>query len=112
MKHLAPSLGSYKGHATDKLVLFNAACHAHPPGCGITVGKYTGAKETGCSDHTVNDAMARLRKAGVLERTAERTAARGGDVHRLVCQRCYHDTAAEECQRCRTPPAGGKGQRC
>jgi hypothetical protein len=106
MLHLAPLLGGYTGKATDSYVLATAARHAcFDCGGNITVGKYTLAEETGCSDRTVWASMRRLREHGVLERTAQRTAERGGDVHRLACQRCYPDTAAKACQRCSSPTA-------
>jgi hypothetical protein len=40
LEHLIPAMGSYAGHAIDKLVLVNIARHAHRAGCGIRVSKY------------------------------------------------------------------------
>jgi hypothetical protein len=106
LEHAIPVLGSYPGHATDKLVLLNMARHAHPGGCGVTVGKYTQSKQLGCSDRTVWDSVRRLYGAGWLERTAQRTGKRGSDTYRvMLCQRCRANTARRPCQRCSPPTA-------
>jgi hypothetical protein len=88
LEHLIPGMKPYPGHATDKLVLLNMARHAHPAGCGVTVGKYAQADHLGCSDRRVWDAVQRLRRDGWIERTAQRTAERGSDTYRIrLCQR-------------------------
>jgi hypothetical protein len=112
VNHLIPDMKSYSGHATDKLILVNMARHAHPAGCGITVGKYAQADHLGCSDRRVWDAVKRLRRDGRIERTAQRTAERGSDTYRIVlCQRCRVNTAAVACQRCPPPPAAAPPSR-
>jgi hypothetical protein len=106
LNHLIPDMKSYPGHATDKLIFLNMARHAHPGGCGVTVGKYTQADHLGCSDRRVWDAVKRLRRDGWIERTAQRTAERGSDTYRIkLCQRCRVNTAGWTCQRCSPPPA-------